>query len=128
MLRQIADAAAATVATGTARAATATGKATGRRSEVEGGATPEAAERRRLTLGKDRDRDRRRRERSRATYKGQWKGNQRHGLGKQEWPDGAAFTGQWRENYAEATTESAWTRRGDDSRQVVVKDVDVLPK
>lgn len=23
--------------------------------------------------------------------------------GRQEWPDGAAFTGEWRENYAEAT-------------------------
>lgn len=36
-----------------------------------------------------------------ATYKGQLKGNQRHGFGCQEWPDGAAFTGEWRENYAE---------------------------
>lgn len=46
--RQIADAVAATAATATERAATATAtaRATGRRSEVGGGATPEAQRRR----------------------------------------------------------------------------------
>ncbi|CAE8648968.1 unnamed protein product [Polarella glacialis] len=38
-----------------------------------------------------------------ATYKGQWKGNARHGVGEQEWPDGAKFIGTWKDNCAEGT-------------------------
>jgi len=36
-----------------------------------------------------------------ATYKGQWKGNARHGVGVQTWLDGAKFTGTWLESFAE---------------------------
>eukprot|EP00401_Gymnodinium_catenatum_P065528 CAMPEP_0117616648 /NCGR_PEP_ID=MMETSP0784-20121206/85170_1 /TAXON_ID=39447 /ORGANISM="" /LENGTH=366 /DNA_ID=CAMNT_0005420435 /DNA_START=98 /DNA_END=1198 /DNA_ORIENTATION=+ len=36
-----------------------------------------------------------------ATYLGQWKGNTRHGVGKQTWTDGATFVGQWHNNYAD---------------------------
>lgn len=35
-----------------------------------------------------------------ATYEGEWKGNLRHGCGKQIWKDGAQFVGWWRENAA----------------------------
>eukprot|EP00931_Biecheleriopsis_adriatica_P101524 TRINITY_DN76640_c0_g1_i1.p1 TRINITY_DN76640_c0_g1~~TRINITY_DN76640_c0_g1_i1.p1 ORF type:complete len:361 (-),score=80.20 TRINITY_DN76640_c0_g1_i1:79-1110(-) len=36
-----------------------------------------------------------------ATYKGQWKGNARHGIGEQIWSDGAKFVGTWKDNFAE---------------------------
>jgi len=36
-----------------------------------------------------------------ATYLGEWKGNARHGLGEQTWPDGAKFRGHWNLNFAE---------------------------
>mmetsp|Transcript_83372 Transcript_83372/g.232505 ORF Transcript_83372/g.232505 Transcript_83372/m.232505 type:complete len:300 (+) Transcript_83372:101-1000(+) len=35
-----------------------------------------------------------------ATYKGQWRGNRRHGYGVQRWADGAMYEGQWRWNNA----------------------------
>lgn len=37
---------------------------------------------------------------NRAKYKGQWKGNARHGLGNQVWPDGAKYEGHWKNNKA----------------------------
>jgi len=40
-----------------------------------------------------------------ATYLGEWKGNMRHGMGKQTWVDGASFSGQWRENYVSGVGE-----------------------
>jgi len=40
-----------------------------------------------------------------ATYLGEWKGNMRHGMGKQTWVDGASFTGQWRDNYVSGVGE-----------------------
>jgi len=36
-----------------------------------------------------------------ATYRGQWKGNHRNGVGMQEWSDRASFTGHWRSSFAE---------------------------
>lgn len=30
-----------------------------------------------------------------AVYKGQWKGEVRHGFGIQIWPDGARYEGHW---------------------------------
>eukprot|EP00929_Paragymnodinium_shiwhaense_P026682 TRINITY_DN15808_c0_g1_i2.p1 TRINITY_DN15808_c0_g1~~TRINITY_DN15808_c0_g1_i2.p1 ORF type:complete len:336 (+),score=55.46 TRINITY_DN15808_c0_g1_i2:132-1139(+) len=33
-----------------------------------------------------------------ATYKGQWKGEMRHGLGAQCWPDGTKYEGEWRDD------------------------------
>eukprot|EP00439_Symbiodinium_sp_Y106_P033001 s4474_g3.t4 len=33
--------------------------------------------------------------RSGAVYTGQWCGNQRHGFGRQVWPDGAQYEGCW---------------------------------
>lgn len=35
-----------------------------------------------------------------ATYKGQWKGNARHGFGIQHWPDGGRYEGEWVHNQA----------------------------
>jgi hypothetical protein len=35
-----------------------------------------------------------------AKYKGQWKGNVRHGYGVQIWPDGARYEGYWKNNKA----------------------------
>jgi len=39
--------------------------------------------------------------RSGATYLGQWKGNARHGVGKQTWQDGAKFIGRWEDSFAD---------------------------
>lgn len=36
-----------------------------------------------------------------AVYSGQWKGNARHGLGIQRWPDGASYEGEWSDNHAD---------------------------
>ena len=36
-----------------------------------------------------------------AIYKGQWRGNVRHGFGVQTWPDGAKYEGYWKNNKAE---------------------------
>ena len=36
-----------------------------------------------------------------ARYKGQWKGNVRHGYGTQVWPDGARYEGYWKNNKAD---------------------------
>ena len=33
-------------------------------------------------------------------YKGQWYKDQKQGHGKQTWPDGAKYTGQWKNNKA----------------------------
>lgn len=38
-----------------------------------------------------------------SVYTGQWRGNMRHGLGLQTWPDGASFHGCWRENRVHGT-------------------------
>lgn len=38
--------------------------------------------------------------RSGSTYQGQWQNRQRHGYGKQVWPDGACYEGQWQNNCA----------------------------
>jgi hypothetical protein len=35
-----------------------------------------------------------------AVYKGQWKGDNRHGYGEQIWPDGAKYEGYWKDNKA----------------------------
>ena len=35
-----------------------------------------------------------------AKYKGQWKGEMRHGYGEQTWADGAKYAGDWRLNKA----------------------------
>ena len=37
---------------------------------------------------------------NRAKYKGQWKGQVRHGVGTQIWPDGAKYEGHWKNNKA----------------------------
>lgn len=36
-----------------------------------------------------------------GTYKGQWRGNMRHGIGVQRWQDGSIYEGEWRTNRAE---------------------------
>ena len=35
-----------------------------------------------------------------AKYRGQWKGEHRHGRGEQIWQDGARYEGDWRYNKA----------------------------
>ena len=35
-----------------------------------------------------------------AKYRGQWKGDCRHGYGEQTWADGARYAGDWRFNKA----------------------------
>ena len=35
-----------------------------------------------------------------AVYKGQWKGETKHGYGIQIWPDGAKYEGYWKNNKA----------------------------
>ena len=35
-----------------------------------------------------------------AVYHGQWLGNEKHGYGVQNWPDGARYEGMWKNNKA----------------------------
>jgi len=37
---------------------------------------------------------------NKANYKGQWKGEMRHGYGIQIWPDGAKYEGYWQNDKA----------------------------
>lgn len=44
-----------------------------------------------------------------STYWGEWKGQDRHGVGQQRWRDGAQYTGQWAKSLADGNGQLEYT-------------------